>query len=272
MSWKEGVQSRFSPREDADKWDRMYAQDTESLDDEFFRLRRDFTVAYVTEHYDTSAIICDLGCGAGPVISTLLNRGYDATGFDYSIDMLDNAARRIATSTAERRPLARCDIQALPLRNDSFDCAVCLGVISYVEHYENIIREIHRILKPGGTAIVSYRNEKNLMISDPVGPIKYLGKKMLEFLDLGPRKFRIGNHMSYAEVGRTLQRNGLTLEVFKGIGFGPLRFNRRTFLSDKTSLALHRTLTGWLDGWGAEFASRIGTDVHILVVRKSASG
>jgi SAM-dependent methyltransferase len=227
MSWKEGVQSRFSPREDADKWDRMYAQDTENLDDEFFRLRRDFTVAYVTSRYDASATICDLGCGAGPVISALLNRGYDAIGFDYSIDMLDNAARRIATGTAGRRPLARCDIQALPLGDDSFDCAVCLGVISYVEHYENIIREIRRILKPGGTAIVSYRNENNLMVSDPVGPVKYLGRKTLESVGHAPREFRIGNHMSHGEVGRTLQRNGLTLEAFKGIGLGPLRFNRR---------------------------------------------
>ena len=77
MSWKGDVRSRFSPDEDSVKWDRMYAQETENIEDEFFRLRRDFTIDYVASHYDTSAEICDLGCGAGPVISELLKRGYN---------------------------------------------------------------------------------------------------------------------------------------------------------------------------------------------------
>src|SRR6185295_16831763 len=95
MGWKEEVQSRFSPNEDLRKWDGMYARQTENLEDEFFRLRRDFAVNYVTSRYDASARICDLGCGAGPTISELLTRGYDTVGFDYSPDMLAKAAERI---------------------------------------------------------------------------------------------------------------------------------------------------------------------------------
>jgi ubiquinone/menaquinone biosynthesis C-methylase UbiE len=267
MAWKEDVRSRFSPQEDSVKWDRMYGEETENLEDEFFRLRRDFTVAYVAAHYGTDAAICDLGCGAGPVISVLLERGYDPVGLDYSADMLRNAATRIATGTPGRRPLARSDIQALPLRDESFDCAICLGVISYVEHYENIIREIRRILKPGGTAIVTYRNEKNLVVSDPVGPFRYAAKKTLRALGLASRTFRIGHYMSFKEVRRALQRNGLTVEAFEGIGFGPLRLNNRPLLSEKTSLKIHRALARWMEG--AEFPFRIGADVHIFVVRKS---
>lgn len=268
MSWKEDVRSRFSPDEDLVKWDRMYDEETENLEDEFFRLRRNFAIDWVTSHCDTTAKICDLGCGAGPAISELLKRGYDTVGLDYSTDMLHKAADRIAKSTAGRRPLVRSDVQALPLRDESFDCAVCLGVISYVEHYEGVIREIRRILKPGGTAIVAYRNEKNLMVSDPVGPLKYLAKKTLRFLGLARDGFRIGNYMSFSEVRSVLRRNGLTLEAFKGIGFGPLRFNHRPLLSEKTSLGIHRAVTRWMEAFGAEFPFRIGADVHILVVRK----
>ena len=264
MGWKEDVRSRFSPEEDLLKWDRMYGRETENLEDEFFRLRRDFAVNYVVSHYATDARISDLGCGAGPAISELLKRGYDTVGFDYSADMLAKAAERIGV----RRPLVRCDIRAVPLVDATLDCAVCLGVISYVEDYETIIREIHRLLKPGGTAIITYRNEKNLIVSDPVGPLRFALKKATRFLGLARKQFRIGNYMSYAEVCRVIERSGLALEVFKGIGFGPLRLNHKRLLSETASLRLHRTLTRWLDGLGAEFPFRLATDVHILVVRK----
>ncbi len=270
MSWKDDVRLRFSLEQDSAKWDEMYAGGTERLDDEFFRLRRDFTVDYVTSTCGVDAAICDLGCGAGPVVSELLKRGYDPVGLDYSGEMLQNAANRIAAATPGRRPLVRSDVQSLPLRDASYDCAVCLGVISYVERYENIIREIHRILKPGGTAVVSYRSITNLLVSDPVGPFRHVAKKALRRLNSTPQKFRIGEHMRYVEVRRVLEENGLTVEAFAGIGFGPLRFNTRPLLSEKTSLRLHRTLTRWMEAIGAEFPFRIGTDVHIFVVRKSA--
>ncbi|HZP19718.1 MAG TPA: class I SAM-dependent methyltransferase [Bauldia sp.] len=263
MGWKEDVRARFSPSEDLLRWDGMYAAETENLEDEFFRLRRDFAVAYVAAHYGSDARICDLGCGAGPTIAELLKRGFDTVGFDYSPDMLGKAAKRIGG----RRPLVRCDIQAIPLRDATIDCAVCLGVISYVERYDRILAEIHRILKPGGTAIVTYRNDKNLMISDPVGPVRYLGRKLQRLLGRGGG-FRIGNHMSFAEVRRVVARSSLTLEGFRGIGFGPLRFNRKPILSERASLKLHRTLTRWFDRLGAEWPFRLAADVHILIVRK----
>ncbi len=267
MSWQDDVRSRFAPIEDSVKWDRMYAEQTVNLEDEFFRGRRDYTLDYIAAHFDTEADICDLGCGAGPVTSELLRMGYDPVGMDFSLDMLGNAARRIAAANPDRRPLAQCDIQVLPLPGESFDCAVCLGVISYVEHYGNIIREIQRVLRPGGTAIISYRSEKNLMVSDPVGPFRYLAKKLRARTKRG-RRFRIGDHMSYAEVRGVVEETGLELVEFKGIGFGPLRFNHVKLFNERTSIRIHRFLTTWLDRLGAEFPFRVGCDVHALVLRK----
>ncbi len=249
----------------------MYARPTDNIEDEFFRLRCDFTVNYIAENYDKMAAICDLGCGAGPVMAGLMDRGFDPLGFDYSPDMLANAAQRIARVAGSRRPLARCDVQALPLRDNSLDCAVCLGVISYVEHYESIIKEIRRVLRPGGTAIISYRNEMNLVVSDPVGPLKFFTRKVLQLAGGGPKKFRIGNHMAYADVAGTLRRNGLVVEMFKGIGLGPLRFNRRVLVSYKAALKIHSTLTRWLEARGAESLIRTGSDIHILMIRKPAA-
>ena len=96
MGWKDDVINRFSGEQDADKWNLMYAADTDNLDDHNYRLRRDYTVDYIVNNYDKTAKLCDVGCGAGPVTFEMLRRGYDIVGLDYSKDMLDNAAKRLA--------------------------------------------------------------------------------------------------------------------------------------------------------------------------------
>jgi len=48
------------------------------------------------------------------------------------------------------------DIQeGLPFEDNSFDSIICIEVFLYLDQYEKSIVEIHRLLKPGGTAIIS---------------------------------------------------------------------------------------------------------------------
>lgn len=249
----------------------MYTEEGRSFEDEIFRLRRDFTVDYVSRNYGKDAKLCDLGCGAGPAITELLTRGYDTVGFDYSEDMLRNAKRRLADNGITPAPIARADIQAVPLPDESIDCAVCLGVISYVERYENIIKEIRRVLRPGGTAIITYRNRSNLTVSDPVGPFRYLAGRLRRLFGGGPKQFQIGRYMNIAEVRDAIRNGGLTIVAFEGIGFGPLRFNQKPLTSHEGAIKLDRKLTRWMKALGADFAFRLGTDVHIFVVRKDAA-
>lgn len=75
MSWKNDVKERFSTAQDAGKWDEMYNTETENLEDSIFRQRRNATIDYIKQHYDTNAEICDIGCGAGPVTYELLRLG-----------------------------------------------------------------------------------------------------------------------------------------------------------------------------------------------------
>lgn len=268
MSWKEDVRKLFSSDVDADKWDRRYTEEGRSFEDEIFRRRCDFTIDYVTTNYGADAKLCDLGCGAGPVIAELLKRGYNTVGLDYSEDMLINAKRRLATSNVSGRPLAVSDIQMTPLADESIDCAICLGVISYVETYGNIIKEIRRILRPGGTSVITFRNQKNLLVCDPVGPLRYLARQGLQLVNKGLKKFQIGHYMSLSEVLRVIRNGGLTFVSFKGIGFGPIRFNRSPLLSETTSINIDQTITRWMNVLGWEFPFRLAADIHILVVRK----
>jgi len=54
-----------------------------------------------------------------------------------------------------RKPHLQTDITQLPLKDSTCDTVVCLEVLEYVVRYENALREIFRILKPGGKFILS---------------------------------------------------------------------------------------------------------------------
>lgn len=47
------------------------------------------------------------------------------------------------------------DAQSIPLRSNAVDCVKCTELLEHVEYPERILEEISRILKPGGTLILS---------------------------------------------------------------------------------------------------------------------
>lgn len=65
----------------------------------------------------------------------------------------------LAHTLAERQGPDRAnlqgDVQALPFRNASVDGLVCFDVLEHVPDPPSAVREIHRVLKPGGAAVLT---------------------------------------------------------------------------------------------------------------------
>jgi SAM-dependent methyltransferase len=60
-------------------------------------------------------------------------------------------------------PCDRIDVQGtLPYADSSFDAASCIEVVEHVENQFHLARELYRILKPGGRAVVTTPNVLNL--------------------------------------------------------------------------------------------------------------
>jgi SAM-dependent methyltransferase len=95
--------------------------------------------------------VLDAGCGPGTLAADLIARGATVTGIDMSENLLAIARTRAVTAEFRRHDLT----QPLPFPDASFDLVVSSLVMHYLEDWVPPLREIHRVLAPGGRFVFS---------------------------------------------------------------------------------------------------------------------
>jgi SAM-dependent methyltransferase len=101
--------------------------------------------------------VLDLGCGPGFYSMMFGSKGFKVTGIDYSDRMIEEARKNAKDRDVEAEFLVM-DAQNLGFPDSSFDLVVSRDVFWCLEHPERAYSEILRVLRPGGTAIVSDGN------------------------------------------------------------------------------------------------------------------
>jgi arsenite methyltransferase len=97
--------------------------------------------------------VLDVGCGPGFYCAELLEDVGDlgsVVGLDGSAAMLALAARRCG----DRVELREADATSLPVEDASFDAVLSIQVQEYVPDVAASLGELHRVLRPGGRALV----------------------------------------------------------------------------------------------------------------------
>ena len=107
--------------------------------------------------------ILDLGCGEGRHVHAFYN-GYDvhAVGLDLSHKDIKVAREKVELfsedqPTWENRSsgFSVGDATKLPFPDNSFDKIVCSEVLEHIPDYQSVLKEINRLLKPGGMFVAS---------------------------------------------------------------------------------------------------------------------
>jgi ArsR family transcriptional regulator len=111
-----------------------------------------FTTAAMLALLPEDYTVADLGCGTGPLSSELARHVKQVIAVDNSPAMLKAAQKRF--EGLDNVDLRRGDIEALPIEDGACDAAMMVLVLTYLAAPQAALREMARILKPGGKAVL----------------------------------------------------------------------------------------------------------------------
>jgi demethylmenaquinone methyltransferase/2-methoxy-6-polyprenyl-1,4-benzoquinol methylase len=91
--------------------------------------------------------VLDVATGTGLVARLLLRAGHPVTGIDQSAEMIAVAQARFDGSVQ----LVRASAETLPFADASFDHLTFTYLLRYVDEPGEVLRELARVVRPGGT-------------------------------------------------------------------------------------------------------------------------
>ena len=177
--------------------------------------------------------ILDVGCGPGFYVAELL----DAVGPEGSVVGVDGSSSSLAV--AARRCEGRAnvafheaDATSLPVADAEFDAALSVQVLEYVPDVAAVLREIHRVLRPGGRVVVwdVDWSTVSMRTEDPERMARVLAGW--------------DSHLTHTTLPRTLGSE------LRAAGFDQVRMEGHTFATDELS---HETYGGWLVDFVEQF-------------------
>lgn len=132
---------------------------------------QDATARLLSGEFDGGRHLLEVGAGTGIVTVPLSYHGMSMQGVDLSVPMLQRLAEK-ARDAGVQIPVAAADAVRLPFRDDSLDGVVMRHVLHLVTGWREALREVARVVRPGGRFVVS--------ISDYTGLYHTIQARFLE--------------------------------------------------------------------------------------------
>jgi SAM-dependent methyltransferase len=180
------------------------------------------TIAGFGDH--AGELVVEVGCGFGIDGSRFVEGGANYVGID-----LSHGAARTARRTFDLLGLKGATVQgdaaALPIASASADYVYALGVLHYLPDTARVVREIHRVLRPGGRCLVMLYHRRSLNYYFNILVLRRLGASMLLLPGTMRLAARVTGKSEAALAGHRalLRRHGLAYIT-----------NRQLFLSNNT--------------------------------------
>jgi SAM-dependent methyltransferase len=114
-------------------------------------------------------LVVEVGCGAAAAARWLAEQGARVVGLDLSAGML-RQARFAEKRTGVRVPLVQADAARLPIADQAADVAfTAFGAVPFVDDSAAVMREVYRILRPGGRWVFSVTHPMRWIFLDDPG-------------------------------------------------------------------------------------------------------
>lgn len=142
-----------------DSWESVYRSNP--LQDRLYARLLDRILGHLQP--DAEALFLDAGCGVGYHALAIAQRGYCCVGVDISETILRQAAGNACQAGLDARVSFRAEaLENLSFADGTFDVVHCRGVLMHIPEWEKALRQLCRVLKPGGKIVILESNASAL--------------------------------------------------------------------------------------------------------------
>jgi SAM-dependent methyltransferase len=162
--------------------------------------------------------VLEVGSGSAPCARWLARHGAHPVALDLSGAMLRHAAA-LGARTGIPVPLVQAGAERLPFADSSFDLACsAFGAVPFVAEPERVMREVARVLRPGGRWVFAVNHPMRWMFSDDPGPDgltvqqSYFDRTPYVEVDAAGRATYVEHHRTLGDRIRDVVAAGLVLD------------------------------------------------------------
>jgi ubiquinone/menaquinone biosynthesis C-methylase UbiE len=204
---------------------------------------------------EPDAPVLEIGSGAGLTSVALAERGLRVTATDTVPAMIRLTDELVAArSLGDRVRTSRVDAHSLPFADGTYAVALALGVLPWLHDPGQALREMARVIRPGGFLLVNVDNVFRLhylldpMLNPALTPMRQLARRALQVVGIVGAADGTLSHLD-APARFDAELAGLGLAKLKGetIGFGPFTFLHRRMFDERTAIRLHVALQRFAD-------------------------
>lgn len=131
--------------------------------DEYYLALYPYLEGYLPEKGPGAERLLEIGLGYGTVSQILASRGFDYNGLDIAagpVGMVQHRLRLLGIDDPAERVQVGSILKA-PHPDQSFDHVVTIGCLHHTGDLAGAIREVHRLLRPGGRALIMVYNRNS---------------------------------------------------------------------------------------------------------------
>src|SRR5216117_3967362 len=138
-------------------WDEIYREG--GVYQTIYQRRRTVALSLVDKlALPAGSRVLEVGCAHGLTTVALAERGFSVEAVDAVPEMISAARIRAQESgLAQRMSFQVADIQNLPFEAGRFNLVLVIGVTEWLRSLEQPLREIERVLRPGGHSLCQPR-------------------------------------------------------------------------------------------------------------------
>lgn len=172
--------------------------------------------AYVAAKSYVHGDVLEVGCGEGRGIALLKPKSTSFT----AVDKIDEALNGLRVKFPDVKFIAMNLPPLHGLQDNAYDCIITFQVIEHIKDDHFFLKEIHRVLKPGGMALITTPNRKLSLSRNPWHIREYLADELkqlaLKIFDTVEMKGITGNEkiMAYYEENKRSVNRLMRWDIF----------------------------------------------------------